>query len=51
MPLAIYLNEHLAGATVGRELARRAAANNRGSSHGSFLADLADQMTRIGRRF
>jgi hypothetical protein len=44
MLLAIYLNDHLAGATVGRELARRAAANNRGSSHGSFLADLADQI-------
>jgi hypothetical protein len=44
MLLAIYLNDHLAGATLGRELARRAAANNRGSSHGSFLADLADQI-------
>lgn len=44
MLLAIYLNDHLAGATAGRELARRAAQNNRASSHGSFLADLADEI-------
>jgi hypothetical protein len=44
MLLAIYLNDHLAGATAGRELARRAAGSNRDSSHGSFLADLADQI-------
>ena len=42
--LAIYLNDHLAGATAGRELARRAARSNRDSSHGPFLADLADQI-------
>jgi hypothetical protein len=41
MLLAIYLNDHLAGATVGRELARRAAASNRSSQYGEFLADLA----------
>jgi hypothetical protein len=44
MLLAISLNDHLAGATAGRELAWRAARSNRGSSHGSFLADLADQI-------
>jgi hypothetical protein len=44
MLLAIYLNDHLAGATAGRELARRAARSNRGSSHGAFLADLAEQI-------
>ena len=44
MLLAIYLNDHLAGATAGRELGRRAARSNRDSSHGSFLADLADQI-------
>ena len=44
MLLAIYLNDHLAGATAGRELARRAARSNRDSSHGPFLADLADQI-------
>lgn len=44
MLLAIYLNDHLGGATAGRELARRSAQNNRASSYGSFLADLADQI-------
>ena len=41
MLLATYLNDHLAGATAGRELARRAAANNRGSELGDFLEGLA----------
>jgi hypothetical protein len=41
MLLAIYLNDHLAGATAGRDLARRAAASNQGSHHGEFLANLA----------
>jgi hypothetical protein len=27
--LSIYLNDHLAGSTVGADLARRAARNNR----------------------
>jgi len=44
MLLAIYLNDHLAGATGGRGLARRAAANNRGSDYGSFLERLAVQI-------
>jgi hypothetical protein len=44
MLLAIYLNDHLAGATAGRELARRAAANNQGPIYGSFLEDLAGQI-------
>jgi hypothetical protein len=42
--LAIYLNDHLAGATGGRELARRAAASNRGSSYGPFLEQLAAEL-------
>jgi hypothetical protein len=42
--LAIYLNDHLAGATAGAELARRAAANNRGSSYGRFLSSLAKEV-------
>lgn len=42
--LAIYLNDHLAGATAGRELSRRAAANNRGTSFGPFLEDLAREL-------
>jgi hypothetical protein len=39
--LAIYLNDHLAGATVGMELARRTAASNRGNRYGPFLNELA----------
>lgn len=39
--LAIYLNDHLAGATAGRELARRAASSNRRSDYGRFLDLLA----------
>jgi hypothetical protein len=42
--LAIYLNDHLAGATAGRELARRAASGNRGSTYGPFLENLALQI-------
>jgi hypothetical protein len=41
MLLATYLNDHLAGATAGRELARRAATNNRGSELGRLLEELA----------
>ncbi len=43
--LAIYVNDHLAGATAGRELARRAAGSNRGSSYGAFLEELAEELT------
>jgi hypothetical protein len=42
--LATYLNYHLAGATVGRELARRSASSNRGSPLGQFLAVLAQEI-------
>lgn len=38
--LDIYLNDHLAGATVGVELSRRAAKNSRGTPSGEFLARL-----------
>lgn len=44
MLLAIYLNDHLAAATGGRELARRAAASNRSSDYGPFLERLADEI-------
>lgn len=44
MLLAIYLNDHLAAATAGRELARRAAASNRRSDYGPVLAELAGQI-------
>jgi hypothetical protein len=39
--LPIYLNDHLAGATLGCELARRAAAANKGTELGDFLDHLA----------
>jgi hypothetical protein len=42
--LAIYLNDHLSGSTVGVELAQRAAANNRGSGYGRFLDELAAEI-------
>lgn len=42
--LAIYLNDHLAGATAGRDLARRSAASNEGSSYGGFLTGLAEEI-------
>jgi hypothetical protein len=38
--LAIYLNDHLAGATTGVELALRAARSNTGSELGDFLGDV-----------
>src|SRR5205823_2678348 len=41
---AIYLNDHLAGSTIGQELVRRAAASNRGSDYGPFLAGLAAEI-------
>jgi hypothetical protein len=42
--LPIYLNDHLAGATVGCELARRAAGSNRGTELGDFLTDFAAEV-------
>ena len=45
MLLKIYLNDHLAAATGGRELARRAAATNRDNQYGPFLQRLADEIT------
>jgi len=42
--LSIYLNDHLAGATAGLELARRAASSNRGSPYGPFLEQLAGEV-------
>lgn len=37
--LAVYLNDHLAGATLGVELARRTARENADSVLGTFLSD------------
>jgi hypothetical protein len=42
--LAVYLNDHLAGATLGVELARRAARSNRGTDFGTVLSELADEL-------
>jgi hypothetical protein len=42
--LATYLNDHLAGATVGVELARRAASANKGTHYGPALTNLAEEI-------
>jgi hypothetical protein len=42
--LAIYLQDHLAGATGGLELARRAAGSNEGTPVGDFLERLAAEI-------
>lgn len=42
--LDIYLNDHLAGATLGSELSRRAAAENEGTELGEFLQRLHSEI-------
>jgi hypothetical protein len=42
--LAIYLNDHLAGSTVGVELARRARGSNADSELGAFLERLVAEI-------
>src|SRR4051812_45452331 len=42
--LGIYLNDHLAGATVGRELCRRSLSSNRDTEFGAFLEHLLAQI-------
>jgi hypothetical protein len=42
--LAIYLNDHLAGSTAGRELAKRTLSANRGTSYGPFLERLTNEI-------
>lgn len=42
--LAIYLQDHYAGATGGLELCRRAAASHRGSDLGDFLERLESEI-------
>ena len=42
--LAIYLNDHMAAATGGVELVRRAAGSNRGTSYGDTLAELRTEI-------
>ena len=43
--LGIYLNDQLALGVAGRELARRAASENRGTDLGRFLERLASEVT------
>ena len=47
--LSIYLNDHLAGATMGVNLARRAAGNNRSTSYGPVLDALAEEIEQDRR--
>jgi hypothetical protein len=42
--LGIYLNDHLAGSTVGRELAKRAAGANGDNDFGPFLERLLREL-------
>jgi hypothetical protein len=42
--LATYLNDHLAGASAGLDLARRIAADNRGNAYGAEVGALADEI-------
>ena len=42
--LTIYLNDHLAGSTVGLELARRALGENRGTEFETVLNELAGEI-------
>ena len=42
--LSIYLNDHLAGATLGVELARRSRASNKGTPLGDYLESLASEI-------
>lgn len=42
--LAVYLNDHHAGAVVGVELSKRAASSNEGNEYGAFLSELAQEI-------
>ena len=42
--LSIYLNDHLAGATVGVELSKRAASANEDTEYGAFLSELSHEI-------
>ena len=42
--LSIYLNDHLAGSTVGIKLARRACASNQGTPLGGYLERLTSEI-------
>jgi hypothetical protein len=47
--LAIYLNDHLGGATLGVELVRRAQRENAGTPLGDFLAELGREIVEDRR--
>jgi hypothetical protein len=47
--LAIYLNDHLTGATAGLDLARRAQGSNAGTPIGNFLAGLTVEIEQDKR--
>jgi hypothetical protein len=47
--LDIYLIDHFAGATLGLELSRRAAENNRGTELGDFLQRLHEEIVEDRR--
>lgn len=40
-PLGTYLNDHLAGATAGSELAQKLSSEYASTTHGDFLSELA----------
>ena len=42
--LGIYLNDHLAGSTVGLELARRARSSNKGTEYGEVLERVSKEI-------
>jgi hypothetical protein len=42
--LAVYLNDHLAGSTVGHELAKRTASSNAGTEYGAYLSELEHEI-------
>jgi hypothetical protein len=48
--LAIYLQDHLAGATGGLELARRARDSHEGTPLGDFLSGLAEEIEQDRER-
>jgi hypothetical protein len=43
--LHIYMNDHLAGATAGRELAKRCLSNNAGTPLGDYLERFIQEIT------
>ncbi len=42
--LEVYLNDHLAGATAGLNLAQMAAEEHKGDEHGAFFGEIASEI-------